>query len=82
MSQLRIEYEILNDSSTKNVNDASLKGKNTPPSSPALKVLRGEWSECSLARKARKLKSLRPKLAAVIEGLVDDMLDEIEGRRP
>jgi hypothetical protein len=35
-----------------------------------------------LLTKAERLEKLNPKLAAVIERLVDDMLDEIEGRRP
>jgi hypothetical protein len=37
---------------------------------------------CSLAQKSERLQALNPKLAAVIETLVDDMLDELEGRHP
>jgi len=39
-------------------------------------------SASSLLTKSATLQRLRPKLAAVIEGLIDDMLDELEGRRP
>lgn len=35
-----------------------------------------------LAIKSARLERLSPTLAAVIERLVDDMLDEVEGRRP
>jgi len=35
-----------------------------------------------LERKCRALALLNPRLAGVIEKLVDNMLDELEGRRP
>jgi hypothetical protein len=55
----------------------------TRPDRPALRLLTfkpGSQADLPpLAQKAVRLAGLRPAFAAVIEKIVDDMLDELEG---
>lgn len=70
MSQLRLIWTQTSGSVTKQ------RRKKSVPSSivlPGLKLL--SW-------KLERLQKERPAIVDVIERLVDDMLDELEGRRP
>lgn len=82
MTQLRIAYENSKSNSTQNGKRTRKNNATTPPSIRVFAVLQGGFSTCSLATKTKRLQKLHPRLHAVIEELVDDMLDEIEGRRP
>lgn len=63
--------------------DFAARSKNTKPCSAPLRMRQARLPLPSLlATKSDRLAALSPKLAAVIERLVDDMLDEVEGRRP
>lgn len=58
-------------------------GKNSKLGSAKCTPLRRSLPKSpQLALKVMKLQAQRPDLAAVVESLVNDMLDEIEGRLP
>lgn len=78
MSQLRIDYA--NNSTTSNDNSATNDAP-APRRSRNFVLLPGNFSACSLTKKMRQLRRVRPSLAAVIEGLVDDALREARGRK-
>ncbi len=67
-----------------------VKSKNCGRDSPELKPLSessamppaDSWLLPRVAQKLAKLHALRPIAVDVIEKLVDDVLDDIEGRRP
>lgn len=71
MSQLRIVASKISNDRSQNYALDSIKPK----------MLRADLPRSPLERKVAELQARRPDLAAVIESLVDDMLDELEGRR-
>jgi hypothetical protein len=73
MSQLRLAY--VNCSIVPNRNATSIRRSSPEPAnSPAS-------SQTSFGRKADRLQALKPHAAAVLEGIVDELIWEAEGRK-
>lgn len=56
--------------------------RNEKLSSVKCKMLRVGSSDSSLCRKVQQLEQYNARAAAVIERLVDDLLEDLEGRTP